>query len=130
MMFFKFSLNILFMIPYQLTMFQVPSFNTFCDMAVILQGEIIQNKYVSAIFSMRDPYMKFRDDISKERTDGHTDERTNRIQYAPHFFKVGGINRKVSSFESNKSTQRQSMGYIATISDTESSSVTLNKASF
>ena len=25
------------------------------------------------------------------RTDGRTDERTSRNQYAPHFFKVGGI---------------------------------------
>ena len=26
-----------------------------------------------------------------ERTNGRTDERTSRNQYAPHFFKVGGI---------------------------------------
>ena len=26
-----------------------------------------------------------------ERTNGRTDERTSRKQYAPHFFKVGGI---------------------------------------
>ena len=25
------------------------------------------------------------------RTDGRTDERTSQNQYAPHFFKVGGI---------------------------------------
>ena len=29
------------------------------------------------------------------RTDGRTDERTSRNQYAPHFFKVGGIIRRV-----------------------------------
>ena len=28
------------------------------------------------------------------RTDGRTDERTSRNQYAPHFFKVGGIKRR------------------------------------
>ena len=28
------------------------------------------------------------------RTDGRTDERTSRNQYAPHFFKVGGIKMK------------------------------------
>ena len=37
------------------------------------------------------------------RTDGRTDGRTSRNQYAPHFFKVGGIKKvKVnpgSSFE-------------------------------
>ena len=27
------------------------------------------------------------------RTDGRTDERTSQNQYAPHFFKVGGIKR-------------------------------------
>ena len=27
------------------------------------------------------------------RTDGRTDERTSRNQYAPHFFKVGGITK-------------------------------------
>ena len=27
------------------------------------------------------------------RTDGRTDERTSRNQYAPHFFKVGGIKK-------------------------------------
>ena len=29
-----------------------------------------------------------------ERTNGRTDERTSRKQYAPHFFKVGGIKTK------------------------------------
>ena len=28
------------------------------------------------------------------RKDERTDERTSRKQYAPHFFKVGGIKRK------------------------------------
>ena len=34
------------------------------------------------------------------RTDGRTDERTSRNQYAPHFFKVGGINRAITQKES------------------------------
>ena len=28
-----------------------------------------------------------------ERTNGRTDEHTSRNQYAPHFFKVGGIKK-------------------------------------
>ena len=40
-------------------------------------------------------------------TDGHTDGRTSRKQYAPHFFKVGGImilflRRKLHNNVSNK----------------------------
>ena len=31
-----------------------------------------------------------------ERTNGRTDERTSRNQYAPHFFKVGGIKKGIS----------------------------------
>ena len=30
------------------------------------------------------------------RTDGRTDEHTSRNQYAPHFFKVGGIKSKIN----------------------------------
>ena len=30
------------------------------------------------------------------RTDGRTDERTCQNQYAPHFFKVGGIMKAIS----------------------------------
>ena len=39
--------------------------------------------------------MKFQNSSFKfffERTDEQTDGRTSRKQYAPHFFKVGGIN--------------------------------------
>ena len=38
--------------------------------------------------------MKFQNPSFKfffERTDGQTNGRTSRKQYAPHFFKVGGI---------------------------------------
>ena len=31
------------------------------------------------------------DGRTEGRTDGWTNERTSRNQYAPHFFKVGGI---------------------------------------
>ena len=31
-----------------------------------------------------------------ERMNGRTDERTSRKQYAPHFFKVGGIKKQTT----------------------------------
>ena len=51
---------------------------------------------------MRNPYMKFQnpsfkfffertDKRTNGQTDGLTDGQTSRKQYAPHFFKVGGI---------------------------------------
>ena len=44
--------------------------------------------------------MKFQNpslnSVLNGRKDGRTDERTSRKQYAPHFFKVGGI--KISKF--------------------------------
>ena len=33
-----------------------------------------------------------------ERTEGRTNERTSRNQYAPHFFKVGGIMNKGNNY--------------------------------
>ena len=62
--------------------FQVSSYNTFwdtaftkfhplvCQRAVIWQGEIIQGKPEIRVsyFSMRNPYMKFQDDISNMNT--------------------------------------------------------------
>ena len=46
-------------------------------------------------FSMRNPYMKFQDDISNMNTHIHTYIhtyiQTSRNQYVPHFFNVGGI---------------------------------------
>ena len=66
-----------------------------CQWAIILQGEIIQGKPKIRVsyFSMRNPYMKFQDDISNLHTyiHTHTHTRTSRNQYVPHFFKVGGI---------------------------------------
>ena len=35
--------------------------------------------------------MKFQNPSFKIFLNGHTDARTSRKQYAPHFFKVGGI---------------------------------------
>ena len=44
---------------------------------------------------MRNPYMKFQNpslnSVLNGRKDERTNERTSRNQYAPHFFKVGGI---------------------------------------
>ena len=40
------------------------------------------------------------------RTDGRTDERTSRNQYAPHFFKVGGIKSNEQELEQSKSKPR------------------------
>ena len=61
-----------------------------CQRAVILQGEIIQRKPKICVsyLSMRNPYMKFQDDISNLHSYIHTDKLK---QYVPHFFKVGGI---------------------------------------
>ena len=39
--------------------------------------------------------MKFQDDISNMNTYIHTYIRTSRNQYVPHFFKVGGIIKKM-----------------------------------
>ena len=88
--------------------FQISSYNTFrdtaftkfhplvCQRAVIWHGEIIQGKPEICVgyFSMRNPYMKFQDDISNMNTYIHTYIRTSRNQYVPHFFKVGGIKKK------------------------------------
>ena len=46
-----------------------------------------KTKNMCLLFSMRNPYMKFQDDISMP----HKHTRTSRNQYVPHFFKVGGI---------------------------------------
>ena len=60
-------------------------------------GEIIQTrkKIRVSYFLMRNPYMKFQNpslnSVLNGRKDERTDERTSRKQYAPHFFKVGGI---------------------------------------
>ena len=55
-----------------------------------MQGEIIPKKYMSAIFIMRYPYMKFQDDISNQPTD----LQTSRNQYTlPTFSKY---NQKIS----------------------------------
>ena len=46
-------------------------------------------------FLTRNPYMKFQNPSFKFLLNGRTNKRTNgltsRKQYAPHFFKVGGI---------------------------------------
>ena len=38
-----------------------------------------------------------KDERTNERTNKRTNERTSRKQYAPHFFKVGGIITPISS---------------------------------
>ena len=40
--------------------------------------------------------MKFQNPSLNSVLNGRTDERTSRNQYAPHFFKVGGIKTKVN----------------------------------
>ena len=59
-----------------------------------LQNFIIQGKPEICVgyFSMRNPYTKFQDDISNMNTYIHTDKPK---PICPHFFKVGGITRKV-----------------------------------
>ena len=48
----------------------------FFQRAVILGREIIQKKYMSAIFPIRNPYMKFQNDISLPNTCMHVDTHT------------------------------------------------------
>ena len=74
--------------PISCRKFQVSSYNTFrdtaftkfhplvCQRAVIYQGEISQGKPEICVgyFSMRNPYMKFQDDISNMNTHIHTDK--------------------------------------------------------
>ena len=77
---FNFSSNILFIIPYQLTsfkflaiiLFEIRHLQNFVPLFV--KGEIIQGKPEICVgyFSMRNPYMKFLDDISNMNTQIHT----------------------------------------------------------
>ena len=62
--------------------------------------------------------MKFQDVISNMNTHKHTDIRTSRNQYVPHFFKVGGIN--ISSFKSSENIQKKEGGPDRSVSDNQS----------
>ena len=42
--------------------------------------------------------MKFQNPSLNSVLNGQKDERTSRKQYAPHFFKVGGIKNKKTFF--------------------------------
>ena len=56
---------------------------------IIQQGEIISKK--ESGLSMRNPCIQFQDLTLHERTDGSTDARTSRNQYASQLCKVGSI---------------------------------------
>ena len=45
------------------------------------------------------------------RTDERTDERTSRNQYAPHFFKVGGITKGMISLRSSAADRQPFFAY-------------------
>ena len=97
---------------------QVSSYNTFrdtaftkfhpfvCQRAVIKQGEIIQGKPKICVgyFSMRNPYMKFQDDISMPppppRTHTHGQAETNM---SPTFSKLGAY--KISNDPERSATK-------------------------
>ena len=50
--------------------------------------------------------MKFQNPSLNSVLNGLKDERTSRKQYAPHFFKVGGINRSSKSYPCNNYTTK------------------------